>query len=408
MTTFVIVAGLLLAVALAAVLWPLLKRSGKAHATDASALSLQVLREQLGELEDESRAGTLDPAQYEKERAEIERRAIEDGRPEAAATAPPKRPLWLAAAIAAGVGAMAVGLYVALGTPAALVGGPGQGTNAHAVTPQQIQAMVAKLSERLQDNPGDAEGWLMLARSYGALGRYPESAAAFGRATALLPADAQLLSDYADTLAMAQGRRLQGEPERIIRLALAADPRNVKALALAGSAAFERQDYAAAIGEWRKVLDVVPADSNVAERIRTSIADAQARSGANPAPAAEKAAPPAAAASIRGVVALDASLRGRVADTDTVFVFARPVAGPRMPLAATRLTVKDLPARFSLDDSMSMAGGPKLSEQKQVTVGARISKSGNAIPQPGDLEGLVEGVSVGSDGVRLTISRIVP
>lgn len=283
MTAFLIAAALLLAVALAAVLLPLLRPAVAAAGTDSSDLSLQVLREQLGELENENRAGTLDAAQYEKERAEIERRAIEDGRAAPAPAVARARPVGLAAATSIAIAALAIGLYLLIGTPAALpparhAGGPQP--NAHAVTAQQIQAMVAKLSERLQDNPADGEGWLMLARSYTTLGRFPEAAAAFGHATSLLPEDARLLSDYADTLAMAQGRRLQGEPEKIIRRALAADPRNIKALALAGSAAFERQDYAAAIVEWGKVLDLVPADSNAAQRIRASIADAESRSSA--------------------------------------------------------------------------------------------------------------------------------
>lgn len=408
MTAFLIVATLLVVAALAAVLVPLLRAARNTEGTESSALSLQVLREQLGELDNEFRAGTLDPAQYETERAEIERRAIEDGHPSAARPLPEKRPVWLAVAIGSAAIALTVGLYLLLGTPGAMQPASGPGNpqqNAHAVTPQQILAMVAKLAERLQENPADGEGWLMLARSYNALGRFPEASAAFGRATSLLPEDAQLLSDYADTLAMAQGRRLQGDPETIIKRALAADPRNIKALALSGSAAFERQDYTAAIGEWRKVLAVVPADSDVAQRIHSSIADAEARAGKSTSPIGATA--PSAGAAIRGVVSLDSGLRSQVADSDTVFVFARAAAGPRMPLAIKRMTVRELPARFALDDSMSMAGGPKLSDHAQVVVGARVSRSGNATPQSGDLEGHADPVAVGSENVRVTISRPV-
>ncbi|OHC70561.1 MAG: c-type cytochrome biogenesis protein CcmI [Rhodocyclales bacterium RIFCSPLOWO2_02_FULL_63_24] len=406
MTTFLILAALLVAAALAAVLLPLLKPSRNSGATDSSTLSLQVLREQLLELDSERRAGTLDPAQYETERAEIERRAIEDGRPTDLHTPVDKRPVRLAATVGTAVVALSAGLYLVLGAPAVLQSTSiqsAQQSNTHAVTPQQIEAMAAKLAERLQENPADGEGWLMLARSYGALGRFPEASAAFGRATSLLPEDAQLLSDYADTLAMAQGRSLQGEPEKIIKRALAADPRNIKALALSGSSAFERQDYAGAIGEWRKVLTVVPADSTVATRIKNSIADAEARSGQTPVQTNSV----VSAKSIRGIVSLDSVLRGQVANTDTVFVFARAVSGPRMPLAIQRMTVGDLPARFTLDDSMGMAGGPKLTDHAQVTVGARISKSGSATPSKGDLEGYVEQVSTGSDAVRVTISKPV-
>ena len=409
MTAFFIAATLLVAVALCAVLIPLLTKKSNDGGVASSSLSLQVLREHLGELDRENDAGNLDPVQYEKERNEIERRAIEDGQPSGSAARAVQRPLALAALVSVTVIALSVGLYLQLGTPATLqpvAGQDGQQPNAHAVTPQQIQAMVIKLAERLQDNPADGEGWLMLARSYSALGRFAEASAAFGRATNLLPADAQLLSDYADTLAMAQGRRLLGAPEQIIKRALATDPRNVKALALSGSVAFERQDYAGAVGEWRKVLAVVSADSNVAERIRTSIADAEARSGKSSG-AASAGTPPDTAIFIRGNVSLDSALRGQVASTDTVFVFARAVTGPRMPLAIKRLTVGGLPARFTLDESMGMPGGPKLSEYKEVVVGARVSRSGNATPSAGDLEGYSDPVATGADNVRVTITRII-
>lgn len=405
MTYFLIAAVLLVAAALATVLVPLLRKAPSIDGQDSSTLSLQVLREQLDELERENKTGTLNPGQYEKERGEIERRAIEDGRPDATSINSPPSQVWLAPVLGSLLVASSVGMYLLLGTPAVLQPQTNQGgqQNAHAVTPQQIQAMVAKLAERLQDNPGDGEGWLMLARSYNALGRFPEASAAFGRATSLLPADAQLLADYADTLAMAQGRRLSGDPEIIVRRALAADPRNIKALALAGSAAFERLDYAAAIGEWRKVLEVVPADSSVAERIRSSIADAETRAG-KASPQATTAATPI---SINGVVSLDNALRDRVGNSDTVFVFARAVTGSRIPLAIKRMTVGELPARFVLDDSMSMPGGPKLSEHKHVVVGARVSKTGDATPRPGDMEGYSQPTTADSKDVRITIAKPV-
>lgn len=409
MTLFLIIAVLLVATTLAAVLVPLLKTLRNDTDKDSSALSLQVLREQIGELDKEQRAGTLDPTQYDTERAEIERRAIEDGISENTPQPPGKRPVWLASAIGTAVISLAIGVYLILGSPGILqpTSGPGNAQqNTHAVTPQQIQAMVAKLAERLQDNPADGEGWLMLARSYNSLGRYPEASAAFGRAMSLLPADAQLLSDYADTLAMAQNRSLTGEPEKIIKRALAVDPRNIKALALSGSAAFERKDYLGAIGEWRKVLEIVPADSNVATRIRSSIADAETKSGNSSLSVTPSAS--AVTLSVKGVVSLDSKLRSQVTGTDTVFIFARAVDGPRMPLAIKRMTANELPARFMLDDSMGMAGGPKLSDHKQVIVGARISRSGDATQRPGDLQGYSEPVATGNDNVRVNISEVAP
>lgn len=405
MTWFLICAGLLLIAVLALVLFPLLRPMPQNSGVESSALSLDILREQLDELE--RRAADGDRAEYEVECAEIERRALEDGgaiaQPVVQASAGPHK--GLAAAVAVAVCAVSVGLYLLLGQPAALapesapVAGGQQA--AHAVTPQQLMGMVAKLSERLQENPNDAEGWLMLARSYTALGRYPEASAAFGRASALIPDNAQLLSDYADTLAMAQGRSLFGEPEKLIQRALAADPRNLKALALSGSVAFGRGNYADAITQWRKILAIVPAGSNVAAGINNSIADAESRLKGMP----EASRPTGhVAASVGGVVSLDTGLRQTVSDTDTVFIFARAPSGPRMPLAVMRATVRDLPQRFELNDGMGMPNGPRLSSVKQVVIGARVSRTGSATPQPGDLEGYSSIVDLGAKDVNVAIS----
>lgn len=278
MIWFLICAGLLLLAVLAVVLLPLLRPMPQASGVKSSALSLDILREQMEELE--RRAAQGDCVDYAAERAEIERRALEDGSGDARASEGGEGARkGLAAAIAVSVCALSVGLYVVLGEPQALrPDSVAENRQApHAVTPQQIMGMVAKLAGRLEKNPNDPDGWMMLARSYTALGRYSEASAAFGRASSLMPENAQVLSDYADALAMAQGRSLLGEPEKIIRRALKADPRNVKALALSGSAAFERRNYADAIAGWRKILAVVPAESDIAARIKESIADAEAR-----------------------------------------------------------------------------------------------------------------------------------
>jgi cytochrome c-type biogenesis protein CcmH len=264
----------------------------------------------------------------------------------------------------------------------------------------------------LQDNPNDGPGWQMLARSYGVLGRYAESAAAYARAVSLQPPDAQLLADFADTMAMMQGRRLQGEPEKVVRQALQVDPRNVKALALSGTLAFERKDYAGAIGEWRKILAAVPEASTVATSIRASIADAEKKMGkagtseAKPTPVAVL---PAAsvAAKVSGSVALDPALRQKASPDDVVFVFAHAVDGPRMPLAILRKRVADLPFEFSLDDSMAMAPNFRLSQFPSVVVGARLSKSGDALPRSGDFEGISAPVAPVAAGVRILIRTVI-
>lgn len=189
----------------------------------------------------------------------------------------------LAVALAVALPLAAAGLYLATGTPSSLapqIAAGATGGSPHAVTPESIQGMVARLAARLRENPEDADGWVMLARSYAAIGRYPDSALAYERAAERLPGDAQLLADFADVAAMAQGKRLQGKPETLIARALAADPNNVKALSLAGTVAFEKDDYGAAKASWQRILSLVAHDSPVARSIRGSIADAERRAQA--------------------------------------------------------------------------------------------------------------------------------
>src|SRR6266702_7229021 len=183
--------------------------------------------------------------------------------------------------------------------------------------------------------------------------------------------------------------------------ALAFDPANVKARLLAGTVAFNRNDYAGAVSHWERVLGAVPGESEMARRIRSSIAEARSLGGGPPA-----AALPAAGASsgqVRGIVKIAPGLAAKVGPGDTVFIFARAADGPRMPLAIVRKQGRDLPAEFALDDSMAMSPAAKLSDHPRVVIGARVSKSANATPQPGDLQGLSAPVRVGSDRVSVVI-----
>jgi cytochrome c-type biogenesis protein CcmH len=274
----------------------------------------------------------------------------------------------------------------------------------HALTQQQIQGMVERLAEKLQSNPNDGQGWLMLARSYSVLGRFPESAAAYGRAVAMLPPDAQTFADFADTVAMAQGRKLQGAPESLVRKALEIDPRNIKALALLGTIYFERQEYRLAIGEWQKVLALIPPDSSVATGIQGSVRDAENRLASTGGDSSSKA---VKGGVVTGIVALDQSLAGKFSKQDTVFIFARAEKGPKMPLAILRKTVADLPLRFTLDDGMAMAPNLRLSQYPLVVVGARISKTGDALPRTGDWQGVSEPIEPGGKDVKILINSQV-
>ncbi len=408
MVTFVSLATLLVVVVGLLILRPLLARSsGAAEATSGGALNLAILREEGALLDGELRAGNLDDESYRNAREELERRALEDVKPDAAQLAAAARRPRMAVILGVGFPAAVLALYVLLGAPQAFHGETGKapGDGGHALGPEQIVAMVERLSEKLQTNPNDGEGWLMLARSYSVLGRYPESAAAYGRAVSLLPPNAQTLADFADTVAMAQGRRLQGEPEKIVRRALEVDPRNIKGLALLGTILFEQGNYRGAIGEWNKVLALVPPESNVARGMQGSIRDAENRLAAGAGQGAQVSAPTATA--VRGRVSLDPRLADRVSPGDTVFVYARAAAGPKMPLAILRRTVADLPFEFTLDDSQAMSPNLRLSQFPQVVVSARISRSGDAAPRPGDWQAGVAAAKPGEGDVKLVVDTPV-
>lgn len=402
MTLFVVIAGALALGALAFLLAPLLARKSSGAATLSRETSNAVVyRDQLAELDGDLRAGTLGQDQWGAARTEIERRMREDaGQPEAAPRARAGVPT--AVAIGVAVPLVALGLYLLLGSPEGIgPGGAGRSGGAHAVTAEQIDAMVQKLAARLEREPEDAEGWVMLARSYGALGRFAESSRAYAKATERLPGDAQLLADYADILAMAQGRQLQGEPEALVKRALRADPNNLKALALAGTVAFEKRDFDGAIAHWKRILDLVPAESEFAQSVRGSIADAQGQRGGGAKPAASKG---TSSAALTGLVTLAPALASRVSPQDTVFIFARAAQGGRLPLALLRKQARDFPIAFKLDESNAMNPAATLASAGEVIVVARVSRSGSATAQPGDLVGTSSVLKPGAKGIRIEIS----
>jgi cytochrome c-type biogenesis protein CcmH len=318
--------------------------------------------------------------------------------------------------------------------PAAAAAG---GSNAsHDLGVSQIEGMIAKLAERLKTAPEDAEGWAMLGRSYGVLGRYAEALPAYRKVVALRPNDAQGYADLADAVGTTNGRSLDGEPEQLIAKALSLDPNNPKALFLAGTIAFNRGDAAKAAKQWELALKGMDPASEMTQQLRAALDSARERAGLPPLAAAAagamgagqapnaavasggsnaavgdaaQASPGAAAgASIQGRVTLSDKVKAKASPEDTVFVFARPVGGGRAPLAILRKQVKDLPLDFTLDDSLSMSPAMRLSGAREVQVGARVSKSGTAIPQSGDLQVISGTVAVGAKGIKLDINELVP
>jgi cytochrome c-type biogenesis protein CcmH len=394
MTVFWLVGAALAAAVLVLVVRPLLKASG-APAVSRSDANISIHRDQLRELDADLRAGLLAQADYERARRELEARALAEAGGGAERPAP-ARGRGVAWAVGVGVPVLAAVLYLLVGSPGALF----PQSDPHAITVQQLEVMVERLATRLRESPDDIEGWKLLGRSYSALGRFPESATAYAKAAVLEPRDAQLLADFADVLAMAQGQRLEGEPEKLIARALELDPKNLKALALAGTAAYARKDYATAAAQWEKMLPLVHPDSEDARAIRANVQEARALAGIKE----EK---KEATRAVKGTVSIHSKVKSNASPEDTVFIFARAVEGPPMPLAVQRVKVRELPVAFALDDSMAMAPGMRLSAHPRVVVVARVSRTGSPAAQPGDLQGASAPVANDASGVAVVIDSVV-
>ena len=383
------------------------------------------LKKQLAQLRELHAAGVIPTEQYEAARAPLERRIVDDLLSPAAAPLQSsaiagtgsaqgrnlKTPLLLAGLVVV----VAAGGYAWKGaptqwgaaTPAGLAAQPAGTASPHSTNAEQIAAMTDKLAARMQTSPEDAEGWAMLARSYSVIGKYKDAEAAYRKATALRKDDAALWTDFADALAMNQGGKLVGEPMQLVEKALKLDPANAKALSLSGTYAFGQKRYAEAVTLWERVVQTGDPEDPVVKQSSSSLAEARELAGlpAKTGTAQRLSAAAPSAATVSGLVRLSPALAQRVSPTDTVFVFARSAdPAQRMPLAILRKQAKDLPFEFTLDDSLAMSPGNTLSSHKVLVVGARVSKSGNAMPQAGDFAALSKELPLGAKNVSLDIA----
>ena len=292
MILFWVICALLIVIALSFVLPPLLQRSEALEIVsdeERKQANIAVYRDQLSELEADLRNGIIAEEQYAQDRDEIERRLLEDvgsTRSKKTAAAAPFSGSTTAYLLGFALPLIAIVFYMLIGKPD-LIANPapvGAPPSAESAAPpersqEQIEANVGKLAQRLQSNPNDPQGWTMLARSYSSMEKYSDAANAYAKATELNPKDADLLAEYAFASAMAEGRSLAGKPAEIINRALKVDPENLKALQLAGSAAFEAKDYKKAVDYWQRVLKRVPPGSEVAETINARINEAKTLAG---------------------------------------------------------------------------------------------------------------------------------
>ena len=380
---------------------------------------ITVYREQLSELDRELAQGTLDQAGYDLSQQELTQRLMEDApAPEAATEAKPvQRVRWLIALMALVIPVAAFSVYMSVGTPMALDPAlMAQANGDEQMTPQKLEAMAEQLAQRLEKEPNNAEGWVMLGRIQRALARYDQADAALQKALALERND-DIVVERAEVLAQKNNGSFKGEPWAIINGVLKADPQNGNALLLAGSAAFSEGRFKDALSYWEKVRGLLPASSPDLPALAEAIDKAREQLGlpaqaplstANAPASAGVMAKPASDGTERlsGRVSLEPALAAQVSPKDTVFIYANAAEGPRMPLAIVRTTVDKLPYDFVLDDSLAMNPQMKLSQAKSVMVRARISKTGNAMPQAGDFGASVGPVTPGSpEKLELTISK---
>ena len=425
-TFWAIVSAMTLAI-LGLVLRPLLTR--QSVVTSEQEKKLPVYRQQFSELEQDLTNGLLTDDQYQAARSELERRVLEEtGSTETSTmtTGGIVNLRFVALSLAMIIPAASGVLYWTLGNPAAMThptvssaaqGGPG----GDAQMADSLNTLIDQLRKKLEQNPNDAVGWGLLARSYMAMERYADAVPIFERATKLDPNNAGLLADYADALGVHQGRKLDGRPETLIQKALKLDSHNVKALMLSGTIAYNRKDFARAAKEWEDAHAYLPPDDQESsDQLKASIAEAKRRLNGGPSmgmmvanPPMEQAKPAKPAAqsgqsrAITGKVVLGPNMAGK-ALPDTLFVFAKDVAGPPMPVSIVRASKKDLPFTFRLDDSTSPMPSRKLSDIDTVVIVARLSKSGKAMPESGDLEGMSQPIKPGSENITVVIDRERP
>lgn len=346
----------------------------------------------------------------------------------ASASRPGARPMWSAGLLAVAIPFGSTALYFHLGNPAALdvaaqpaVAAPTSGAaNAQGAAPPDMEQAVAGLAERLRNEPDNLDGWLLLGRAYKQMERFGPASEALANAYRLAPQDADVLVEYAEAMALSSStRRIEGQALEMIVQALKTQPEHQRGLWLRGVAAMQAEEPGVALTHWQALRKLLAADPAAVASLDEQIAGARQAAGLPDAHGTAQAETPAAVESdpaasggkpsLTVTVDIAAELASQVGPSDVLFVFARAATGSKMPLAIQRLPAGGFPRTVVLDDSQSMMAGLNLSSQSEVVIGARISKSGQAIPQSGDFEAISEPVATTTrEPIALTIRNVVP
>ena len=394
MTSFFIAAFLLLVLVLVLLLRPFLF-PGKTQATSRRQMNAAIYREELDKLEAERAAGLINSADYEISHAEMRQRLFQDTNEEddqSRLGSTKKTAIGLCIFIVL----LSSGLYFSLGDVYRVA----QKNNEKPITQENVEKMVSEFALKMEKDPGNLKGWAMLARSYRILGRNEDAAKAYARAGNFVDTDPQLLADYADVLASNANGNFAGKPLLLINQALKLDPNNLMALWLSGTASFSAANYKAAVQTWEKLAAQLPPNSDESRAIEGSIAEARSKGGL-----AAKAPVVISSKGISGQVELSNKLKSKVKPGDVVMVIARQV-GERMPVAVLRVPAGQFPMQFVLNDSLAMNPSVPLSKLSEASIEVRISKTGMAKPEAGDLISAVKTVKVGSENIQLLIDQV--
>jgi len=417
MLAFWAVVAVFIIITFAFLLPPLFRTQDTSEVVALGDLTVSVYQDQFDELDNDLKNQIISQEQYDLAKIDLEKNLLDDmekaGQPDDLLKTPTSTSS-LSNKIAAGLIIVAmpiasVVLYNAWGGGAAALDPDSVPLEVQNDQHEDdIEGMLNTLIVRLEEDPSDGEGWYMLGRTYQFLKRYPEAVVAFERSLPLGGnQSADLLANYADSIAMASNRVLTDKAIAALEQALEVDPEHVKSLWLLGTSAYQEQRYPKALEYWERLMLVLPAGSEEANTISANIGEVRSLMGLPPVASVE-APEPVSDVRIQGTVSLADEIAAKASPDDTVFVFARAASGSRMPLAIVRKQVKDIPFDFTLDDSMAMSAATKLSSVSQVIVSVRVSKTGNAMPQPGDLEGMSDVLDVmHSEPLNLLVDRVI-
>ena len=400
---FVIIAlGIALCVA-AIFLWVLLREKKPVTQASQAKANAKVYRDQILDLDREHDSGHISDEEWQQSRDELSLRLLEDTSAVDDPAAKTEKPaIWTAVVLAVALPLGSMGMYMWVGQPEAL--NPLALKTPDQVDPKDLTKMAQALAEKLQDKPDNLQGWVMLGRTYRTLENFDAALRAYDSALKLSDDD-DLKLERIEVIAMQRQGQFEGEPWNVIREVLQRDPQHFGALLTAGSASYAEGKFADALKYWEQARKPLDANNPDLEGLESAIATVRERLGMPP----TKVTPAATSGlNVTGQVSLSASLKSKASPNDVVFIYATPANGDRMPLAIFKTTVSQLPFNFTLDDSTAMAPDRKLSAAGEVMVKVRVTKSGNAMPQSGDLSGSLGPVKVGAKGLKLEIKDQIP